>query len=138
MSMFTDPDHLRVEDPGKIEGNTVFTYLDAFASQEHVRRFWPDYEDLDAIKAHYQRGGLGDVKVKRFLIDVLEDVLTPIRERRAYWEERIPEVIAILEDASLVAAAKAQKTVERVRQAMRIDYFSDQSFYEEAAERYQK
>jgi tryptophanyl-tRNA synthetase len=138
MSMFTDPDHLRVEDPGKIEGNTVFTYLDAFATTEHVRRLWPEYADLDAIKAHYQRGGLGDVKVKRFLIDVLEDILTPIRQRRAYWEDRIPEVIAILEDASLVAAAKAQKTVERVRQAMRIDYFSDQSFYEEAVERYEK
>ena len=138
MSMFTDPDHLRVEDPGKVEGNTVFTYLDAFASTEHVRRFWPEYEDLDAIKAHYQRGGLGDVKVKRFLIEVLEDILTPIRERRAYWEERIPEVIAILEDASLVASAKAQKTVERVRQAMQIDYFSDKSFYEESVERYEK
>jgi tryptophanyl-tRNA synthetase len=136
--MFTDPDHLRVEDPGKVEGNTVFTYLDAFASTEHVRRFWPEYEDLDAIKAHYQRGGLGDVKVKRFLIEVLEDILTPIRERRAYWEERIPEVIAILEDASLVASAKAQKTVERVRQAMQIDYFSDKSFYEESVERYEK
>ena len=137
MSMFTDPDHLRVDDPGKIEGNTVFTYLDAFASTEHVERFWPEYANLDEIKAHYQRGGLGDVKVKRFLIDVLEDTLEPIRKRRAYWEERIPEVIAILEDASIVAAAKAQKTVERVRAAMRIDYFEDGSFYQESLERYQ-
>ncbi|NLC25852.1 MAG: tryptophan--tRNA ligase [Fastidiosipila sp.] len=138
MSMYTDPEHLRVEDPGKIEGNTVFTYLDAFATVEHVERFWPEYSHLDDIKAHYQRGGLGDVKVKLFLIDVLEDILIPIRKRRAYWEERIPEVIGILEDASMVATAKAQKTVQRVRQSMRIDYFDNKDFYKESMERYQE
>ena len=92
MSMYTDPDHVRVEDPGKIEGNTVFTYLDAFSTEEHFAKFLPDYANLDELKAHYQRGGLGDVKVKKFLNNVLQDVLEPIRERRHYWEQRIPEV----------------------------------------------
>jgi len=100
MSMYTDPDHVRVEDPGKIEGNTVFTYLDAFSTEEHFAKFLPDYANLDELKAHYKRGGLGDVKVKKFLNNVLQDVLEPIRERRHYWEQRIPEVYEILRAGS--------------------------------------
>ena len=107
MSMYTDPDHVRVEDPGKIEGNTVFTYLDAFSTKEHFAKFLPDYANLDELKAHYKRGGLGDVKVKKFLNNVLQDVLEPIRERRHYWEQRIPEVYEILRAGSKEAEAAA-------------------------------
>ncbi|HHT45307.1 MAG TPA: tryptophan--tRNA ligase [Fastidiosipila sp.] len=138
MSMFTDPDHLRVEDPGKVEGNTVFTYLDAFSTTAHVEAYWPEYENLEAIKAHYRRGGLGDVKVKRFLINVLEETLEPFRQKRAYWEARLPEVTERLHEATKIATEKAEATVERVRKAMRIDYFADNSFLEEALRRYGK
>ena len=123
MSMYTDPNHVRVEDPGQIEGNCVFTYLDAFCKPEHFAKYLPDYENLDALKAHYQRGGLGDVKVKKFLIKVLEETLSPIRERRHMWEARIPEVYEILRKGSEVAAAE---TLHDVRDAMRINYFDDQ------------
>ncbi|NLZ70581.1 MAG: tryptophan--tRNA ligase [Clostridiaceae bacterium] len=136
MSMYTDPGHIRVEDPGRIEGNTVFTYLDALSTDDHIAEYWPEYANLEEIKAHYQRGGLGDVKVKRFLIKVLEETFSPIRQRRAYWEARIPEVVDRLEKATAVATAKAQATVERVRSAMRIDYFADDTFLREAIERY--
>ncbi|NLZ56431.1 MAG: tryptophan--tRNA ligase [Clostridiaceae bacterium] len=136
MSMYTDPGHIRVEDPGRIEGNTVFTYLDALSTDDHVAEYWPEYANLEEIKAHYQRGGLGDVKVKRFLIKVLEEIFSPIRQRRAYWEARIPEVVDRLEKATTVATAKAQATVERVRSAMRIDYFANDTFLREAIERY--
>lgn len=125
MSMYTDPDHVRVEDPGKIEGNTVFTYLDAFSTEEHFAKFLPDYANLDELKAHYQRGGLGDVKVKKFLNNVLQDVLEPIRERRHYWEQRIPEVYEILRAGSKEAEAAAAATLHDVREAMRINYFDD-------------
>ena len=121
MSMYTDPDHVRVEDPGKIEGNTVFTYLDAFSTEEHFAKFLPDYANLDELKAHYQRGGLGDVKVKKFLNNVLQDVLEPIRERRHYWEQRIPEVYEILRAGSKEAEAAAAATLHDVREAMRIN-----------------
>ena len=126
MSMYTDPNHVRVEDPGQIEGNCVFTYLDAFCKPEHFAKYLPDYENLDALKAHYQRGGLGDVKVKKFLIKVLEETLSPIRERRHMWEARIPEVYEILRKGSEVAAAAAAETLHDVRDAMRINYFDDQ------------
>ena len=126
MSMYTDPNHVRVEDPGQIEGNCVFTYLDAFCKPEHFAKYLPDYENLDALKAHYQRGGLGDVKVKKFLIKVLEETLSPIRERRHMWEARIPEVYEILRKGSEVAAAAAADTLHDVRAAMRINYFDDQ------------
>lgn len=125
MSMYTDPDHVRVEDPGKIEGNTVFTYLDAFSTEEHFAKFLPDYANLDELKAHYKRGGLGDVKVKKFLNNVLQDVLEPIRERRHYWEQRIPEVYEILRAGSQAAEAAAAETLNDVRAAMRINYFDD-------------
>lgn len=136
MSMFTDPNHLRVEDPGTVEGNAVFTYLDALCDDEQVARLWPDYSTLEEIKAHYRRGGLGDVKVKRFLIKVLEEELAPIRARRRYWEQRIPEVMAYLRESTEKAQKKAQRTVERVRRAMRIDYFADDRFLSEALTRY--
>lgn len=127
MSMYTDPDHVRVEDPGKIEGNTVFTYLDAFSTEEHFAKFLPDYANLDELKAHYKRGGLGDVKVKKFLNNVLQDVLEPIRERRHYWEQRIPEVYEILRTGSKEAEAAAAATLHDVREAMRINYFDDEA-----------
>ena len=125
MSMYTDPDHIRVQDPGKLEGNTVFTYLDAFCQPEHFAEFLPDYQNLDELKAHYQRGGLGDVKVKKFLNNVMQSLLSPMRERRAQWEDRLPEVYEILKKGSEIAAETAQGTLDRVRHAMKIDYFTD-------------
>lgn len=135
MSMYTDPDHVRVEDPGKIEGNTVFTYLDAFSTEEHFAKFLPDYANLDELKAHYQRGGLGDVKVKKFLNNVLQDVLDPIRERRHYWEQRIPEVYEILRAGSKEAEAAAAATLHDVREAMRINYFDDEALMNQPYEK---
>lgn len=125
MSMYTDPDHIRVQDPGKLAGNTVFTYLDAFCQPEHFAEFLPDYQNLDELKAHYQRGGLGDVKVKKFLNNVMQSLLSPMRERRAQWEGRLPEVYEILKKGSEIAAETAQGTLDRVRHAMKIDYFTD-------------
>ena len=135
MSMYTDPDHVRVEDPGKIEGNTVFTYLDAFSTEEHFAKFLPDYANLDELKAHYKRGGLGDVKVKKFLNNVLQDVLEPIRERRHYWEQRIPEVYEILRAGSKEAEAAAAATLRDVREAMRINYFDDEALMNQPYEK---
>lgn len=135
MSMYTDPNHVRVEDPGKIEGNTVFTYLDAFSTKEHFAKFLPDYANLDELKAHYQRGGLGDVKVKKFLNNVLQDVLEPIRERRHYWEQRIPEVYDILRAGSKEAEAAAAATLHDVREAMRINYFDDEALMNQPYEK---
>ena len=124
-SMYTDPTHLKVSDPGHIEGNTVFTYLDAFIKPDSFEKYWPEYKNLDELKAHYQRGGLGDVKIKKFLNKVLQEELRPIRERRAYWEERLPEVYEILKEGSAKAAAKAQQTLDEVKASMRIDYFTN-------------
>ncbi len=123
MSMYTDPDHIRVEDPGKTEGNPVFTYLEAFAQDKHFAEFLPEYENLDALKAHYRRGGLGDVKIKKFLCRVLQDVLSPVYEKRKQWEARLPEVKEILENGTLAARKKAASTLAAVRKAMKIDYF---------------
>ena len=125
MSMFTDPDHLRVQDPGKIEGNTVFTYLDAFCRPEHFERYLPDYPNLNELKAHYQRGGLGDVKVKKFLNSVMQAELEPIRTRRKEWEQRLPEVVEILKEGSAYAEKTAAATLADVRKSMRIDYFDN-------------
>ena len=125
MSMFTDPDHIRIEDPGKLEGNTVFTYLDAFCTDEHFAEFLPEYKNLDELKAHYTRGGLGDVKVKKFLVNVMQSILGPMRERRAYWEARLPEVYEMLKKGSEIAERKAAETLADVRAAMKIDYFDD-------------
>ena len=123
MSMFTDPNHLRVEDPGQVEGNPVFIYLDAFSKPEHFAEFLPEYQNLDELKAHYKRGGLGDVKVKKFLNNVLQAELGPIRERRKIWEHKMPEVVEILKQGSAAAEAKAAATLEDVRKAMKINYF---------------
>lgn len=123
--MYTDPNHLRVEDPGKVEGNTVFTYLDAFATDEHFAEYLPDYANLDELKDHYRRGGLGDVKVKKFLIAVLNETLDPIRERRRYYEERIEWVYDVLHKGSETAREEAARTLHDVREAMKINYFED-------------
>ena len=125
MSMYTDPNHLRVQDPGKVEGNPVFIYLDAFSRPEHFAEFLPEYQNLDELKAHYQRGGLGDVKVKKFLNSVMQAELEPIRNRRKEWEQRLPEVVEILKEGSAVAEKTAAATLANVRKAMRIDYFTD-------------
>ena len=125
MSMFTDPDHIRIEDPGKLEGNTVFTYLDAFCTDEHFAEFLLEYKNLDELKAHYTRGGLGDVKVKKFLVNVMQSILGPMRERRAYWEARLPEVYEMLKKGSEIAERKAAETLADVRAAMKINYFDD-------------
>ena len=136
MSMYTDPDHLRIEDPGKVEGNCVFTYLDAFCRDEHFEKYLPDYKNLDEMKDHYRRGGLGDVKCKKLLIAVLEELLEPIRARRHEWEQKIEEVYAILEKGTAEARATAAATLNDVREAMRINYFSDKELIAEQAERY--
>ena len=133
MGMYTDPDHLRVEDPGKVEGNTVFTYLDAFCRPEHFAKYLPDYASLDELKAHYRRGGLGDVKVKRLLIAVLNETLEPIRARRKEYEGRIAEVYEILRRGSEAARETAACTLDEVRSAMRINYFSDEALIAEQA-----
>ena len=126
MSMFTDPLHLQVSDPGHLEGNTVFTYLDAFCKQEHFERYLPDYTDLDELKAHYQRGGLGDVKVKKFLNNVMQETLEPIRTRRKELEKDIPAIYDILKKGSEDARQVAARTLSEVKSAMRINYFEDE------------
>ena len=128
MSMFTDPNPLRVQDPGRVEGNPVFIYLDAFSRPEHFEEFLPEYQNLDELKAHYQRGGLGDVKVKKFLNNVMQAELGPIRERRKMWEQRTADVFDILKAGTEVAREKAAATLHDVRSSMRINYFEDQDF----------
>ena len=123
MSMFTDPNHLRVEDPGKVDGNPVFIYLEAFSRPEHFEEFLPDYKNLEELEDHYRRGGLGDVKVKKFLNNVMQAELTPIRERRKEWEAKIPDVYDILKAGSAVAEKKAAETMTAVKKAMQINYF---------------
>ena len=128
MSMYTDPNHIKVSDPGSLEGNAVFTYLDAFCRPEHFAKFLPEYESLDALKEHYQRGGLGDVKVKKFLFAVMNEQLAPIRERRLAWEKRTPEIVEILRAGSIEARKAAAQTLSEVKKAMRIDYFEDEEW----------
>ena len=134
--MYTDPNHLRVEDPGKVEGNTVFTYLDAFATDEHFAEYLPDYANLDELKDHYRRGGLGDVKVKKFLDKVLEETLEPIRARRREYEKDIPGVYDILRSGTEVAREEAAKTLAEVKDVMRINYFSDEELIRAQTETY--
>ena len=136
MSMFTDPNHLRVEDPGKVEGNPVFIYLDAFCKDEYFAEFLPEYQNLQELKDHYTRGGLGDVKVKKFLNNVMQSELAPIRENRARWEKDIPAVFEILKKGSEKAEAVAAQTLKEVRAAMKIDYFDDQALIKEQMEKY--
>ena len=125
MSMFTDPNHLRVEDPGQVEGNPVFIYLDAFSKPDYFAEFLPEYSGMDELKEHYTRGGLGDVKVKKFLNNVLQAELAPIRERRKMWEQKLPDVYDILKAGSKKARETAGKTLEDVRRSMKIDYFDN-------------
>ena len=136
MSMYTYPLHINVSDPGHIEGNAVFTYLDAFCRDEHFSLYWPDYANLDELKAHYQKGGLGDVKCKRFLEKILNEELEPIRARRKEYEKDIPSVYEILKKGSEAAEAVAQATLDEVKNAMRINYFSDKALIEEQARRF--
>ncbi|MBQ7360567.1 MAG: tryptophan--tRNA ligase [Lachnospiraceae bacterium] len=136
MSMFTDPNHLKVTDPGCIEGNAVFTYLDAFCRPEHFEKYLPEYPNLDELKAHYQRGGLGDVKVKRFLNAIMQEELAPIRERRAQLEKQIPEIFEMLRKGSEVAQAEAAKTLSEVKASMKINYFDDMELINAMAAKY--
>lgn len=138
MSMFTDPDHIKVSDPGKVEGNAVFTYLDAFASSEHFAEFLPEYASLDELKEHYRRGGLGDMKVKRFLNTVLQSVLEPIRNRRKVFEKDVPAIYETLKKGSEYAESVAAKTLDEVKSAMRINYFADVELIKSQAEKYGK
>ena len=137
MGMYTDPLHLLVSDPGHLEGNTVFTYLDAFCRDEHFERYWTDYANLDELKAHYTRGGLGDVKVKRFLNNVLQEELEPIRQRRKEWEKDIPEIYNILKKGSEAAREVAAQTLSEVKSAMRINYFEDEELIKAQAAKYE-
>lgn len=135
-SMYTDPTHLRVEDPGHLEGNTVFTYLDAFCKPEHFGLYWPEYQSLDEVKEHYQRGGLGDMKVKKFLNKILQEELEPIRQRRAEFEKDIPAVYEMLRKGCEDARAVAAETLSEVRRAMKINYFDDAELIAEQAKRF--
>ena len=137
MSMFTDPNHLQVSDPGEVEGNTVFTYLDAFCKEDDFEKYLPEYKNLDELKDHYRRGGLGDVKVKRFLNSILQAELEPIRKRRKEYEANIPYVFQILKEGSKKAADTAAKTLKDVKDAMKINYFDDLELIEEQAKKYQ-
>ncbi len=137
-SMFTDPTHIRVDDPGKLEGNTVLTYLDAFCRQEHFAEFLPEYAGLDELKAHYQRGGLGDMKVKRFLNNVLQAELEPVRARRKEYQKDIPYVYEILKKGSEKAERAAAGTLADVKAAMRINYFDDAELIQSQVERFRE
>ena len=136
MSMFTDPTHVRKEDPGHVEGNPVFIYLDAFCRDEHFEKYLPDYKNLDELKAHYTRGGLGDVIVKKFLNNVVQDELRPIRERRKEIAKDIPAVYRILEEGSIKAEKKAAQTLAEMKRAMKINYFEDKELIAQQAERF--
>jgi tryptophanyl-tRNA synthetase len=138
MSMYTDPNHIQVSDPGDTKNNPVFMYLSCFAEEEHFAKYLPDYKNLDEMKAHYERGGLGDVKCKRFLINVLEELLAPIREKRAYYEAHLDEVYEILKKGTRNANRRANATLKKVRAAMKINYFDDESFLPDAKEHFQK
>lgn len=136
MSMFTDPNHLKVTDPGSLEGNTVFTYLDAFSKPDHFERYLPEYANLDELKGHYQRGGLGDVKVKKFLNAIVQEELEPIRNRRRELEKQIPEIFDILKQGSEAAREAASETLSEVKRAMKINYFEDAALIAEQAAKY--
>ena len=136
--MFTDPGHLRVEDPGKVEGNPVFTYLDAFCEDSDFPKYWPDYANLQEVKDHYMRGGLGDMKCKKFLINVLNDRLDPIRARRHTYEQDIPGVYEILRKGSEAAREVAAQTLHEMKDAMQINYFDDASLIQEQSAKYRQ
>ena len=138
MAMYTDPNHINIDDPGKVEGNIVFTYLDVFSNESHFEKYIPDYKNLDELKDHYRRGGLGDVKVKKFLIKVLEEELEPIREKRAYYENHIDDVVAILEKGTADARKVGRAKIDSVKALMGIDYFAGGSYIEEMKQKYNK
>ena len=135
-SMYTDPTHLRVTDPGHLEGNAVFTYLDAFCRDEHFAKYWPEYNNLQELKDHYTRGGIGDMKCKMFLCKIMQEMLEPIRERRHYWEQHIPEVYDILRKGTEAARTQGRQTIEEVRAAMRINYLDDKELQKAQMEKY--
>ena len=136
MSMYTDPDHIKIEDPGKLEGNTVFTYLDAFSTKEHFEEFLPDYSCLDELKEHYTKGGLGDVKVKKFLNNVIQSELEPIRNRRAEYQKDITYVYDILKSGTEKAREVAANTLSEVKNSMKINYFDNREWLEEQIKKY--
>ena len=136
MAMFTDPNHLKVEDPGTIENNTVFIYLDAFCKNEHFEKYLPEYKSLDELKDHYKRGGLGDVKIKKFLNNILQEELEPIRKRRKEYEKHIPEIYQMLKDGSEKARKKVASKMEEVKNAMRINYFDDLNLINDQVKKY--
>lgn len=136
MAMYTDPDHINIDDPGKVEGNVVFTYLDVFANDSHFEKYLPDYKNLDELKAHYEKGGLGDVKCKKFLIKVLEEELEPIRKRRAEYEKDIEGVFEILKKGTADARTQGAKKLKEVKEAMGIDYFNDPNLIKEIQNKY--
>ena len=135
-SMYTDPNHLRVDDPGQVEGNAVFTYLDAFSTDADFAEFWPEYQNLDELKEHYRRGGLGDMKCKKFLNQVLNKFLAPMRERRHEFEQDIPEIYNILRRGTERARETAAQTMSEVREAMRINYFDDAELIRQQSEKF--
>src|SRR3712207_4273583 len=136
--MYTDPTHVNLADPGHVEGNAVFTYLDAFSTDADFAEFWPEYRNLDELKDHYTRGGLGDMKCKKFLNEVLNKMLAPIRERRHAFEQDIPEIYNILKAGSEAAREVASQTMDEVRKAMQLDYFNDAELIRSQAEKYRK
>ena len=135
-SMYTDPNHLNVSDPGQVEGNAVFTYLDAFSTDADFAEFWPEYQNLDELKDHYRRGGLGDMKCKKFLNNVINNMLEPMRQRRHQWEQDIPGIYEILKKGTEQARETAAQTMDEVRHAMRIDYFNDLDLIRQQSERF--
>ena len=137
-NMYTDPNHIKVTDPGNVEGNVVFTYLDAFSTDEHFEKYLPEYKNLDELKAHYRRGGLGDVKIKNFLNMIMEEILEPMRERRKYYEARLPEVLQMLKNGTEEATKVADETLAEVKEAMGINYFNDEEFLKEQVEKHNK
>lgn len=138
MGMYTDPNHIHVEDPGNTKNNPVFTYLEAFSSEQDFKEFLPQYKNLDELKAHYEKGGLGDMVVKKFLLDVIENILEPIREKRNYYENRIDEVYKMLKDGSDKANIVANETLNQVKNAMKINYFEDKELIEKHIQKYQE
>ena len=138
MGMYTDPNHIRVEDPGNVEGNVVFTYLDVFANDAYFEKYLPEYRNLDELKKKYQEGGLGDVVIKKFLNNILQDELAPIRERRKYYENHLEDVVKILENGTKKARIKASKTLDKVKSAMKIDYFKNDEYLKEIIAKYQE
>lgn len=138
MSMYTDPNHIRIDDPGQVEGNIVFVYLDVFAKDEDFQKYLPEYKNLDELKEHYRRGGLGDVTIKKFLNNILQETLKPIRERRKELSDNIEYVYRVLEEGTIEARKKADETLKRVKRAMKIDYFTSDEFLQEIIAKYQE